>query len=180
MNFFEKKIQNDLHRYLLGEGRIDERLPEAADIEGLWQAIAQAYLPDGVREFTNYPTVSLGWMMYVGMAVARLWDEDWSRYSAMDNLYAYLRDKRGYDCMDEYILEEVVKLTGEERRSMEKLVAECASRTNSQLRHGGFEPGTRDAFNAYVSCLHQLYLMGAAIELKSLGYHMTPYSQGEA
>ena len=29
------------------------------------------------------------------------------------------------------------------------------------------------AFNGYVACLHQLYLFGAAMQLKRMGYHMT-------
>ena len=31
----------------------------------------------------------------------------------------------------------------------------------------------REAFEAYVSCLHQLYLFGAAMQLNRMGYHMT-------
>ena len=31
----------------------------------------------------------------------------------------------------------------------------------------------KEAFNAYVACLHQLYLFGAAMQLKRMGYHMT-------
>ena len=31
----------------------------------------------------------------------------------------------------------------------------------------------KEAFNGYVACLHQLYLFGAAIQLKRMGYHMT-------
>ena len=34
----------------------------------------------------------------------------------------------------------------------------------------------RQAFNGYVACLHQLYLMGAAMQLKRMGYHMTKMS----
>ena len=30
-----------------------------------------------------------------------------------------------------------------------------------------------NAFNGYVACLHQLYLFGAAMQLKRMGYHMT-------
>ena len=30
-----------------------------------------------------------------------------------------------------------------------------------------------EEFNGYVACLHQLYLMGAAIQLKRMGYRMT-------
>ena len=50
---------------------------------------------------------------------------------------------------------------------------ECASRVNNALRHQNIESGTKEAFNAYVSCLHQLYLFGAAVQLKRMGYHMT-------
>ena len=32
---------------------------------------------------------------------------------------------------------------------------------------------TKDAFNGYVACQHQLYLFGAAMQLKRMGYHMT-------
>ena len=39
--------------------------------------------------------------------------------------------------------------------------------------HQRLEPGTKEAFNAYVACLHQLYLFGGAMQLKPMGYHMT-------
>ena len=38
------------------------------------------------------------------------------------------------------------------------------------------EPGTETAFIAFIASLHQMYLMGIAIELKALGYHMTQLS----
>lgn len=72
----EDIIKEDLKNYLLSKGKIDERLPECPDIEGKWEEMAQAYLPDGIREFNAYPTVSLGWMMFLGMAMAKFWDED--------------------------------------------------------------------------------------------------------
>ena len=143
------------------------------DSQGL--SIAKAYLPDGIREFQDFPSASLGWMMYIGMAVAKMWDTEgmeqreqsdacidsaesrqnstegqWEIYGNIEDLYAYMRDKRGYDAMDEYIREEILPLV-----------------------HQHLEPGTKAAFNGFVSCLHQLYLMGAAIQLKRMGYHMT-------
>ena len=100
----EEKFKNNLVSYLQEHGLVDEILPDAIDIEGKWLEIAQAYLPDGTREFSAYPTVSLGWMMYVGMAVAKYWDEDWELYNKVENLYTYLRDRIDYDHMDDYIL----------------------------------------------------------------------------
>ena len=38
---------------------------------------------------------------------------EWAIYSKIENLYAYLRDKRGYDAMDEYIREDVLLLKGD-------------------------------------------------------------------
>ena len=72
---FEETLHNDLLKYLQAKDEINHRMPECPDIEELWPKIGEAYLQDGVREFQNYPVVSLGWMMYVGMALAmgNLW-----------------------------------------------------------------------------------------------------------
>ena len=172
MQAFEELLHNDLNQYLTGLKEMDEHLPECPDVEDKWAEIADAYIPDGIREFQNYPSASLGWMMYIGMAVAKMWDTEWQIYSHIENLYAYLRDKRGYDAMDEYIRVDVLRLRGSDYDALEKLVGECASRVNNALTHQHFEPGTREAFNGYVTCLHQLYLFGAAVQLKRMGYRM--------
>ncbi len=172
MNLFEKNLREDLHQYLVMMKEVDEKLPDCPDIEDKWEEIAKAYLPDGVREFNSYPTSSLGWMMYIGMAVAAYWDGAWDVYGKNPNIYAHLRDKRGYDAMDEYIREEVLQLQGMAFDALERLVGECASRVNNAIRRQGFEPGTKMAFDGYLACLHQLYLMGAAVQLRRMGYHM--------
>ena len=84
-----------------------------------------------------------------------------------------MRDKRGYDAMDEYIREEVLLLQGVDYTVLEKVTGECASRVYNALMHQRLEPGTKEAFNGYVACLHQLYLFGTAMQLKRMGYHMT-------
>ena len=114
----EEKFRDDLVTYLQGKDLVDSMLPDAPDIEEKWTGIAEAYLPDGTREFAAYPTVSLGWMMYVGMAVAKYWDEDWSIYNKVENLYTYLRDRIDYDHMDDYICEKVLLLSANERKSV--------------------------------------------------------------
>ena len=86
------------------------------------------YLADGIREFEHFPTVSLGWMMYVGMAVARLWDDEWEIYGKIDDLYAYLRDKRSYDQLDDYIGEQVLQLDDAEVERVRKLVGSSAQK----------------------------------------------------
>ena len=69
---YDALIRANLSEYLKRKDEVDEHLPEAPDIEGLWSKIGESYLPDAIREFNTYPTVSLGWMMYVGMAIANI------------------------------------------------------------------------------------------------------------
>lgn len=170
----EQLFRDDLHQFLLSVDMIDERLPEAPDLEELWQPIAQSYMPDAIREFNGeYPRVAFGWIMYVGMALAKYWDVEWTTYSKVTDLYAYLRDRIDFDHMDEYILRQVLLLTPEAEHKVNDTVAECASRTYNAIMHLHLEPGTPEAFRTYVAALHQLYLMGVAMELNALGYHMT-------
>ena len=143
----EEKFKSDLVNYLQEHGLVDEMLPNAPDIEEKWQGIAEAYLPDGIKEFSAYPTVSLGWMMYV-------------------------RNRIDYDHMDDYICEKVLLLSAEDHQQLTTIVGECAARTNNLLHHLGLAPGSPEAFHSYVAALHQLYYMGAAVQLKRMGYHM--------
>ncbi len=173
------KFENQLHDlvavYLLQKDGVDNVLPETHDMEEKWEKICMSYLPDGVREFADYPTVSLGWMMFIGMAGAKFWDEDWEMYSKFEDLYASVLAKgSGYDNMDEYICRDILKLNPEEEEKVSKLVADTATLVHKALIKENFEPATPEAFNAYVRSLHQLYYFGVAVELKRLGYHMTP------
>ena len=173
---FEDGLKNDLHKYLVSVGRVDKILPETPDLEDMWTAVRDAYLPDGVREFTDYPVVSLGWMMFLGMAVAKYWDTDWEKYSAEGGaaIYTRLRDEKGYDNLDDNILENVLGLKGEDAEKTSEIVGECASRTLSYLQHSSVEAGTAEAAECYLAALHDLFIMGGAMELNALGYHMTP------
>ena len=174
MEKFEDRLKQILLQYLRQENVVSERFPICPDVEDKWQELLQAYLPDGVREFNEYPMVSLGWVMFIGMAMAKFWDEDWEVYGALNTLSLYegLRNKRGFDEMDEYILEDVLKLDEEGCKKMTETVAECTSITNTLLRKEDVEPGTKEALQAYLDSLHQMYLMGMAVQLNAMGYKM--------
>lgn len=171
---FEKQTLEDIHKYLVSVDRVDKILPQTPDTDELWPAILDAYLPDGVREFQDYPTVSLGWIMFVGMAVAKYWDVDWEKFQKEGGkkIYENLRDAKGFDNLDDYVLEDVLGLDKEEAEKVSEVVGECAARTLSALHRADFEHGTPAAAQAYVGALKALYTMGAAMELNALGYHM--------
>ena len=63
MTQFEDTLHGDLHHYLVSLHELDEHFPDCPDVEEKWDEIARAYMPDGIREFSDYPTVSLGWMI---------------------------------------------------------------------------------------------------------------------
>lgn len=171
---FETRIGDALYNFLLSKEEIDKVPGASPDITEKGDQICAKYLPDGIREFQNYPTVSLGWMMFIGMAVARMWDDDWETYSKFENLYAVLVNARGYDNLDEHICEDILKLSGKEAESTSRLIGDAAEMVHALLIHEGIEPGTPTAYFAYIRCLLKLYFYGAAVELRRLGYHMTP------
>lgn len=174
MEKFEELLRKALQQYLVKEGRVDEKLPECPDVEELWPAVEKAYLPDAVREFNEYPVVSLGWIMFVGMALAKYWDVDWEKYGkeSGEKLYTDIRDAKGFDNLDDYVLYDVLGLDKEEAEKVSEIVGECAARTLSAIQHSGAEAGSEEAVKVYRGALHALYIMGMAMELNALGYHM--------
>ena len=89
------------------------------------------------------------------------------------DLYQYLRDRIDFDHMDDYISQKILLCEEKAHKQLTELVAECASRTYNKLIHMNLQPGTEEAFRGFVAALHQMYLMGIAIQLKTMGYHMT-------
>ena len=172
---FEEMLAKDLHRYLVSQGCVDNVMPECQDLDNLWPSVAEAYLPDGVREFADYPLTSLGWIVFTGMALAKMWDTDWTTHSLRSgsDIYIMLRQQRGFDALDDYVLEEVLSLNSEKSRAVATVVGECAARSQSALQHSHFEAGTKEATEAYIAALHALYRCGIAMGLNLLGYHMT-------
>ena len=59
MENFEEILRKDLHQFLQSMKEVDERLPECPDVEDKWEEIAKAYIPDGIREFQDYPSASI-------------------------------------------------------------------------------------------------------------------------
>ncbi|MDO4215337.1 MAG: hypothetical protein Q4D12_05415 [Bacteroidales bacterium] len=172
LDTYEQGLTEHLLRMLSDMKLLNRQLLTSQDLSEKWNQMAPAYVADGVKEIAKYPTVSLGWAMYLGMAVANYWDKDWETYGSMPQLYEYIRDKRGFDYMDEYIRETVLELKGEEFDRMEQVVQDCAQQVLSKIRHEQIEPQSPMAFYVYARSIKVLFHMGAAVELKRMGYKM--------
>ena len=144
------------------------------DIDDRWLTIVQAYAADAVPEVAKYPLVSLGWAMYVGMAVAKFWDSDWTRYGQMAGLYEYVRDQRGFDYLDEVVRQDILGLRGKDFERMERLVQSASEHVLTRIRRANVEPATQDAYYVFLTSVHTLYRAGAAVVLEQLGYHLSP------
>lgn len=180
---YEQRLTAELLRVCTQQGKLAGQLLPSPDLDDKWEEIAQPYMGDAIKEIAKYPTVALGWMMYLGMAVAHYWDVDWAVYGKIPGLYEYIRDKRGFDCMDEYVRETVLGFKPDANApkgqmqndydAIEELVRMLATICLTQIRREQIEPQSPMAFRVYVRSIHALYVIGASVELYRLGYKMT-------
>jgi len=170
---YEASLREQLVSMLTGTNKLQRGvLPESPDIASTWDAVAPSYITDAAKEIVKYPAVSLGWAMYLGMAVAKYWDTDWAIYGKHPNIYEHIRDIRGFDCMDEAVRADILQLTGEDYNNTESMVLSCSRLALSKIRAEGIEPATPAAFYVYTISCKVLYTIGAAVQLTRLGYKM--------
>ena len=108
--------------------------------------------------------------------MAALWDSDWGQYGAIPagELYQQIRDARGWDELDEYVLEEAIGLHKEsdEAKRYTAFLRRATEQAYSALMHERAEPSTPLAFQLYGRTLYALYRLGIALGLNLLGYKL--------
>ena len=116
---YESQLTEQLLRLCTEIGARNGQLLETPDLETVWEAVAQPYVADAVPEIPQYPTVAIGWMGFVGMALAHLWETGWAPCAQHpERIYPALRNARGFDALDDHILDDVLGLgeQADERR----------------------------------------------------------------
>lgn len=168
------ELETLLLRLAEEDGFLGKRLLETDDLTELFPAVVKPYLGDAVPDFEKYPLVSLGWIAFVGIGLAVLWDADWETYGKLtgDELYSQLRQPRGWDELDEYVLEEELglKKDADEAQRYTKFLHKAAQQAYSALMHEKAEPSSPLAFQLYGRTLYGLYRLGVALGLGFLGY----------
>ena len=165
---YEENLKQNLLQYLRGKQLLPASgpIPATPDITDRWETLAESYVTDGVREVAKYPLCALGWAMYLGLAMAKYWDDGWEVYSKHPNLYEHLRDVRGFDQMDEVVRFDLLK------GDCEEIVRSCSQMALDMIRHEQIEPASPTAYYVYARSVKVLYQMGAAMGLTHLGYNM--------
>lgn len=167
---FEKRIQDELIALCTSCKQLDGVLLSSEDVEARWEALALDYMADAVAQINEYPAVAVAWAGYLGMAVAHLWDEDWAAHS--NDEYVSFYGENGFDDMDEHIMRDIlgVPLDAPRAKETEEVMRRCAYLLLSLIRHENIEPQSPMAYYTFARVVKVMYRIGAAMELKKLGY----------
>ena len=170
---YERRLQDSLVSLCTAYEMMGGVLLENDDIDSKFvESLAEPYLADAVREYRQYPEAAVAWAGYLGMALAKLWDADWQAYQRVS--YADLQGPRGFDDMDEQIVQRVLGYTldSEPARRIADILSNCAVEALTMIRHEGIEPGSPRAWHVFTRTIRTLYRLGASIELFFLGYKL--------
>lgn len=167
---FEAELFTKLYKACAERGWLPDKFPESEDINERWNEISPEFVQDAVKEFNDYPIATLAWSSYIGAAVAKWWDTAWDQNRMRG--YRSLQGKNGFDDLDENILQNILgyKLDSKDADELHAIFNFCAAEANSFLRHSDAGPGTADAFYIFVRALRVMYRIGAAVQLRKLGY----------
>ena len=140
------------------------------DVTRHWDMLAPEYVADAVGQIADYPTVSVAWAAYLGLAVAHGWDTNWE--ACVRTPYKNYYGAQGFDDMDEHIVQYVLGLSldSKEAQDLEAVIRSCAQTTVTLIRREQIEPQSPMAFHVFARAIKVMYRIGAALELKRLGY----------
>ncbi len=179
LNRFESKLQKELLRLCTSYKMLDGVLLESDDINEHWKKLAPEYVADAVREIAAYPVVSVAWAAYLGLAVAYAWDVDWPTFEKAP--YQAYYGEQGFDDMDEHIVKDLleVPLDSQDAKDLENMIRRCGEAAVSLIRYENIEPQSPMAFHVFARAVKAMYHIGAAIELKRLGYNFQKVALSE-
>ena len=172
LNRFEEKVQNELLRLCTSRGMLSGALLATDDVTGHWDVLAPEYVADAIGQIADYPTVSVAWAGYLGLAVAHGWDTNWE--VCVRTAYRQYYGEQGFDDMDEHIVQHVLGLLLEsiEAKELEGMIRSCAQMAVTLIRREQIEPQSPMAFHVFARVIKVMYRVGAALELKRLGYRL--------
>lgn len=166
---YERILEDGLVKVATGNGLLDGEMLRCPDVDARWENdFIQPYVADAVGNINSYPDAAVAWAAFLGMAVAHHWDRTWDKNSkaAYESYYG----PRGWDDMDEHILQKVLYLKPEVAAKVSDTLLSCASATLDLIRHEGIETQTGLGFYILARSYTVMYRLGASIELRRMGY----------
>ena len=175
---FEEKMQDDLLRLATSRNMLKGVLLATEDIDEQWKILAPEYMGDAVPQIAHYPTVSVAWAAYLGMAVAYGWDSDWETFLKMP--YQSYYGEQGFDDMDEHIVRDLLRIPLDSRtaKELEETIRQCGEKAVDLIRYEQIPPQSEMAFHVFARACKAMYKIGAAIQLKRMGYNFEKVNLG--
>ena len=170
LNRFESNLQQEMLRMCTSHRMLDGVLLSSEDINQQWDVLAPEYMVDAVAQIKDYPTVSVAWAGYLGLAVAHGWDTNWEACVRTD--YKQYYGEQGFDDMDEHVVRDIIgfHLESQEAKNIEQMMRRLGETALSLIRRENIEPQSPMAFHVFARVIKVMFRLGAAIELKRLGY----------
>ncbi len=167
---FESRLLNELLKLCTQYKVLEGTLLATDDIDARWHELAPEYVADAVPNIADYPTVAIAWAGYVGMAVAHQWDSDWTAHCK--DAYKSYYGPNGFDDLDEFVVQRIIgfHLESQEAKGIEQMMRRLGETALTIIRRENIEPQSPMAFHAFARAIKVMYRVGAAIELKRLGY----------
>lgn len=167
---FESTLTGGLKKICESAGLIEGELLWGPDFDDKWEQYIKEYIADAVSNFNEFPEAAIAWAAYLGMGVAKVWDEDFEKF----RLWSYGRyyGSRGWDDMDEHVLQDMLNLDldSAEAVKIRECLLSCATATLGLIRYEGIETQTEAGFYILARAYSVLFRVGVAIELKRLSY----------
>ena len=167
---YEENLQRELLKMCTSLGMLDGELLSSEDIDQKWKEWAPDYIAEALPEVNSYPEFAIACAGYAGMAVAQWWDQDWGRNHGAD--YNVLHGPRGFDDMDEHIVQNILglPLDSPDAKQIMNILLCCAQSAVTFIQHEQIEHQTVKAFHIFARTVKVLYRIGAALQLRRLGY----------
>lgn len=174
----EEKMQDELLRLCTQRGALKGVLLSTEDIDEQWKILAPEYMADAVPQIAQYPTVSVAWAAYLGLAVAYGWDADWETFLKMP--YRSYYGEQGFDDMDEHIVRDLLRVPLDSRtaKDMEETIRQCGEKAVALIRFEQVPPQSEMAFHVFTRACKTMFRIGAAIQLKRMGYNFEKVNMG--
>lgn len=176
LDSYEASLTEDLARLCTSFGMLDGELLATDDIDGKWKEFAPEYMAEAVPNLASFPEAAVGWAGYIGMAVAKWWDLDWSRHHS--EKYEALHGPRGFDDMDDHIMQDILgyKAGSTEAGVITGILLTCTQHAIGRIRHENIEGRTVMAFHVFARTARAMFRIGAAIRLRQDGYRFRKVS----
>lgn len=172
LNSFAEKLEKTLVDQCTADALLDGKMLEVEELDEKWRTSAPEYMVDAVPQIAEYPSAAIAWACYVGMGAAVLWDKSWGEYKDLEDWYTLMSKPRGFDALDEYVVECLVgyRLDSEDNQKLESAIRKCAHTAQTMIRKEGIEPQSVMAFHLFAHVVKVFFRLGVSLELRHRGY----------